>query len=210
MTPGSTAADEPGPPPLPPADLDSRLPSKFWLSEGTELLRIHSTARDPLFFGPAAGSPPRGRWDAPAGEFGVCYLAEESHIAFAESFLRAPGESLIEEADLAPRSISRIRVRRDLRLVGFHGAGLTRIGATAAVATGPYAVSRAWALAIHAHPTGPDGIRYRARHDDDGFAIALFDRTADALEVEGTDGLTSPACRRSLAEWLDRYGMGLV
>jgi hypothetical protein len=140
----------------------------------------------------------------------VCYLAEQPHVAFAETLLRKPGETLIEEADLASRSLARVRVNRDLRLVGFHGPGLARMGATASVATGPYAVSRAWSLSLHGHPANPDGIRYRARHDDDGFAIALFDRAADALEVEITDGLMSPGIRHELARWLDRYALGLV
>lgn len=202
--------EEPGPPPSPPADLASRKLSLVVVPAGTELFRIHSAAHDPLFLGPAKGSPPRSRWDAPTGEFGVCYLAEQSHVAFAETLLHKPGDTLIEEVDLASRSLAHVRVTRDLRLVGFHGPGLARMGATASAATGPYAVSRAWSLSIHEHPASSDGIRYRARHDDDGFAIALFDRAADTLEIETTDGLISLGNRNELARWLDRYALGLV
>ena len=85
-----------------------------------------------------------------------------------------------------------------------------RIGATAAVCNGAYAVSRAWALALHAHPAGVDGIRYRARHDDDGFAIALFDRAEDAVEVIGTDRLDPATGAEWIAPLLDRYGIGLL
>ena len=179
-------------------------------SAGTLLARIHPAGRDPLFFGPVPGSPPRGRWDAPAGEFGVCYLAEQPHIAFAETFLREPGTTLIEESDLAPRSVAQVDVLRNLVLVSLHRPGLALIGATAAVVTGPYAVSRAWALALHGHSRQPDGILYRARHDDDGFAIALFDRARDAIAVSGTASLTASEMRTTLGGWLDRYGMGLV
>jgi hypothetical protein len=140
----------------------------------------------------------------------VCYLAEEPHVAFAETFLREPGETLIEESDLSTRAVAEVEVGRDLQLVALHGAGLRRLGATAAVCTGPYAVSRSWALALHDHPSRPDGIRYRARHDDDGFAIALFDRAADSVTVAQTTGLASPEIRSDLAGWLDRYGMGLL
>lgn len=177
---------------------------------GTILSRIHSAAREPLFFGPAPGSPPLGRWDAPAGEFGVCYLAEQPHIAFAETLLREPGKTLIEETDLESRSAAEVEVGRNLALVAMHGPGLARIGATAAVVTGAYAVSRAWALALHDHPSRPDGIRYRARHDDDGFAIALFDRGRGALAVAGTAPLVSVERCTAVAGWLDRYGIGLV
>lgn len=140
----------------------------------------------------------------------MCYLAEQSHVAFAETLLRKPGDTLIEEVDLASRSLAHVRVTRDLRLVGFHGPGLARMGATASAATGPYAVSRAWSRSIHEHPASSDGIRYRARHDDDGLAIALFDRAADMLEIETTDGLMSLGNRNELARWLDRYALGLV
>jgi hypothetical protein len=203
-------SDAPGPPPLPPADLVHRNLPLHIVHASTRLARIHSTARDPLFFGPAPGSRPRGRWDSPAGEFGVCYLAEEAHVAFAETFLREPGATLIQTRDLAVRSLAEVEVGRDLRLVALHGAGLRRVGATAAVCTGPYAVSRAWALALHDHPAQPDGIRYRARHDDDGFAIALFDRAAYATILIRSTTLTAATHVGDLGAWLDRYGMGLL
>jgi hypothetical protein len=202
--------DAPGPPPLPPADLAIRALPIHVTPVGIRLARIHSTARDPLFFGPAPGSRPRGRWDAPAGEFGVCYLAEAPHVAFAETFLREPSATLVQTEDLAVRSLAEVEVGRDLRLVALHGAGLRRVGATAAVCTGPYTVSRAWALALHDHPAQPDGIRYRARHDDDGFAIALFDRAADAAIPIRSATLTEPTHAGDLGAWLDRYGMGLL
>jgi hypothetical protein len=140
----------------------------------------------------------------------VCYLAEEAHVAFAETLLREPGVALIDEADLAARSLARVSVTRELRLATMHGAGLARAGANAAVCSGPYAISRAWALAIHAHPAAPDGVRYRARHDDDGFAIALFDRAAKAVDEAGTDSLDPRGAAALLAPLLDRYGIGLI
>ncbi len=200
----------PGPPPDPPAGLARRALPLHTLPAGTRLLRIHSTHRHPLFFGPAPGTPPRGRWDAPAGEFGVCYLGEAGHVAFAETFLRDPGNTLLEEADVAPRSVSVVELRRALRLAAVHGAGLARLGATAAVCNGPYRVSRAWSLALHGHPAAVDGLRYRARHDDDAMAVALFDRAADALRVRSTTRLMSARLAAELAQWLDRYGIGLV
>jgi len=174
------------------------------------LFRVHRIGHGALFFSPPPGAPPAGRWDAPADEFGVCYLGEASFVAFAETLLRKPGESVVESVELQARGMARFRVQRDLRLVALHGAGLARVGATASVCTGPYAVTRAWSLALHEHPERPDGIRYRARHDDDGFAIALFDRAGDGVRELETRGLLAPDGAGELAAWLDRYAIGLV
>ncbi|HEX8246179.1 MAG TPA: RES family NAD+ phosphorylase [Longimicrobium sp.] len=202
--------DAPGPPPLPPADLSARDLPLHVVAAGTVLFRIHPVHLGSLFFGPAEGAPPRGRWDAPRGEFRVCYLGEAPEVAFAETFLREPGVTLIEEADLAARAIARVEAVREIRLAAMHGQGLARAGATAAVCSGPYAVSRAWALALHAHPAAADGVRYRARHDDDGFAIALFGRATGAVAEVETRRLDPRADGATIAEWLDRYGMGLI
>jgi hypothetical protein len=143
-------------------------------------------------------------------EFRVCYLGEQAFVAFAETLLRAPGTSVVESVDVESRSMARVRVERDLRLVALHGSGLARVGATASVVMGAYAVCRQWALALHAHPERPDGIRYRARHDDDGFAVALFDRAADAVTERDTHGLLAAEGAEELAAWMDRYGVGLA
>lgn len=101
-------------------------------------------------------------------------------------------------------------MRRDLRLVALHGPGLVRVGGTAAVVSGPYALTRLWSLAIHEHPDAADGIRYRARHDDDSFAVALFDRAADALAAGERKELLARESLAELAAWLDRYAVGLL
>ena len=204
------AADEPGPPPLPPRDLKKRTLPIHVFPALENLYRVHPVNRTSLFFGPAEGQPPRGRWDAPDGRFGVCYMAEQPYAAFAECFLRVPGVMALEVDDLRERGLALLRPLRDLRLVAMHGAGLHAVGATAACCTGPYAVSRAWAAALHRHPDRPDGIRYRARHDDDGFAIALFDRARrDVIEAGGA-ALDEERCQTHLLAFVDRYGIGLI
>lgn len=200
----------PGPPPLPPPDLHAkRLPIHVH-EVAWRLWRIHPADRSVLFFGPAAGQPPRGRWDSPDGRFRVCYLAEQSYAAFAETFLREPGTMVLETEDLEARGLARIEVLAPLRLVAMHGAGLHAVGATAASCTGDYVVSQAWAAALHEHPDAPDGIRYRARHDDDGFAIALFDRAERMVADRRTAPLIHPSNHIYLAECLGRYRMGLI
>jgi hypothetical protein len=203
-------AEEPGPPPLPPPDLRSRALHVDTCRAGALLYRIHPVQFGSVFFGPAADARPRGRWDAPDRAFRVCYLAEAAETAFAETFLRTPGLLLLDPADLAQRGLARILVTRDLRLASMYGAGLARAGTTAAVCSGPYGVSRAWAAALHEHPSRLDGIRYRARHDDDGLAVAVFDRAADALDEIDTRPLDATDASLSLGRWLDRYGVGLA
>ncbi len=206
----SGAAGAPGPPPLPPEDLASRSLPLHICPAGTPLYRIHRTVHSPLFFGPPPGAAPHGRWDAPAGVFRVCYLAEEAHLAFAETFLRSPGAPYVQRSYLAERSLTRVVVQRELRLVALHGPGLARVGATAALVSGPYALTRLWSLAVYAHPEAPDGIRYRARHDDDSFAVALFDRAASTIQEQTSEALLAPGGLPALGVWLDRYGVGLL
>jgi hypothetical protein len=204
------AADDPGPPPLPPRDLKKRALPIHVIPEDADLFRIHPVNRGTVFFGPGKGQPPRGRWDSPDGKFGVCYMAEQSYAAFAECFLRRPGVMALEMDDLRERGLVLLRPSRDLRLVALHGAGLHAVGATAASCTGSYAVSRAWSAALHAHPEKPDGIGYRARHDDGGFAIALFDRASRYIFEAGGAALDEERCRTHLLGFLDRYGVGLI
>lgn len=110
--------------------------------------------------------------------------------------------------DLAARVVSTVALTHAVRLVPLHGPGLARLGATAAVASGDYALSRSWARAIWSHPERADGIAYRARHDDGEICVALFDRAAGALEVGGSQSLT--ADERRLGAVLRRYGVGLT
>jgi hypothetical protein len=210
VSPESDTPAAPGPPPLPPPDLHTRRLPIAVVPGGMDLWRIHPTDRSCLFFGPAKGQPPRGRWDSPDGRFRVCYLAEKPFAAFAETYLREPGTMVVAMEDLEARNLARVHVAAPLRLVGMHGPGLHALGATAAACMGDYAVSRAWAAALHAHPERPNGIRYRARHDDDGFAIALF-HEAERLVADMESAPLAPMSNRVyLADCLNRYEIGLL
>ncbi|HEU0015901.1 MAG TPA: RES family NAD+ phosphorylase [Longimicrobium sp.] len=197
-------------PPLPPDDFAERHLELETLPAGTILNRIHPRGLAALFFGPPPGSPPRHRWDAPDGGYGVCYLAEQAFVAFAETFLRPPGILLLEMDDLEQRCLARVRTQRELRLIPAHDWGLHAIAATSAICSGPYAVSQAWSAAFHAHKVRADGIRYRASHDDGGFAIALFDRAAKAVKEVLSASLGDGEMAKELGKMLDRYGVGLA
>lgn len=199
----------PGPPPLPPPDLARRRLPIVPVAAGTILFRIHRTARGALHFGRSEDEAQRQRWDAPDASYGVCYLAAVGHIAFAETLLRDLSLEAIPVDEISRRSIAEVEVVRPLRLVNLGNEGLRRIRATAAVVHGSYDVTWAWSAALHAHPDTPDGIRYRARHDDASYAVALFDRGAGAVREQGTRELLSPDVLPMLGAWLDRYDVGL-
>jgi hypothetical protein len=167
--------------------------------------RLHPRGRPAVSFGRTG----RSRFDAPAGEFGTLYLAEDVPGAFVETFGQATGRRLLALADLARRRLSRIEPPRPLRLVDLTGAGLARIGADARLFAGEHAVARRWSLALHRHPQTPDGILYPARHDPSRRAAAVFDRVRGRFRAKDLGGLDERRNLRLLAGLLDRYGFGL-
>jgi hypothetical protein len=113
--------------PLPPADLASRDPELIKLSVGTILHRFYTAAYDPVFFDTSL----MGRLNAPDASFGVLYCAKEVGGAFAETFLRRPGRTLIDDRLLRAKAYVRLQVRSELTLIKLAGSGLASLGATA-------------------------------------------------------------------------------
>lgn len=200
----------PGLPPSPPADLAQRRLKTTTVPKGVVLHRIHRSHHAPLYFGRKNDPDYRQRWDAPDASYGVCYMAEDSHIAFAETLLRDLTLGAVPESELRVRSLARLRLRAPLRLVAMHGRALRSHGADASVVHGPYPTTWAWSAAFHAHPSHVDGICYRARHDDSGFGVALFERAREKVEPLESIELLDPTFARELARWLDRYEVGLT
>ncbi|MDX2144020.1 MAG: RES family NAD+ phosphorylase [Rhodospirillaceae bacterium] len=172
--------------PGPPTDLDSRsLP--FVTAPPTVFYRVHQTAYAPIYL---ESHPPRYRYDDPAGGYGTLYCAATLTAAFLETLVRNPNIQGVAASEIAIRSYSEIQSGRELHLVDFCGAGLSRVGTDAGVSTGPYSVSRAWSAALHQHPDKPDGIAYRSRFDPALYCYAMFDRTQTCWSVVGTFQLT--------------------
>lgn len=191
--------------PLPPADLDRRSPELVTLPAGEAFHRFYTAKWNPVFF----DSSREGRFNAPDTSYGVLYAAKGVDGAFAETFLRNPGRTLIDDMLLRRKAYVRLSSSRALTLIRLAGPGLARLGATAEVAHSglPYTVPQAWSLALLRHPIGADGIAYHARHDDTAVCYALFDRAASAVEeLERVVDLDQ--------EWFwtiaDRYGVGLA
>jgi len=118
---------------------------------------------------------------------------------------------ILSEASLYERSMSRVRVLREIRVVRVHSEGLFRIGGTSSVSGAmPYETSWAWSQALHDHPDAPDGVAYHSSHDYTLECIALFgDRASDAIGVTGHPSLLADE-RALLADAVVRYGIALL
>jgi len=159
---------------LPPADFASRSPEVVTLPRGTVVERFFSVKHDPIHFDRSRS----GRFNAPDGRYGVLYTSQTLGGAFAETFLREPGRTLLPLDLLRKKARVRLQATRALELAKLAGPGLARLGATAEVThcSLPYDVPQAWSEAIYDHPMRPDGIAYYGRHDDEALCYAIFDR----------------------------------
>ena len=195
-----------------PPDLPPNLPKKLPLTRiqiGSSWIRVHTKARNALWFGPARGKAPVHRFDDPNGRFRVCYLGTNEEVCFAETFLRNPPVRILSLDDLADRFIATLEVRRELRFVPLHGPGLARLGVTAELASGSdYESSQRLSLALWEHSDKPDGILYRSRHDDSALCMAVYNRAQDGFVLARDESLVSDS--QQLARLLRRYGIGLT
>lgn len=166
-------------PPLPPGDLASRIPEITSVATGAQMHRFYTKAREPFYFDTSRS----GRLNAPDSSYGVLYAARDAHGAFAETFLRQPGRTMIDPGLLATKAYIRMEAAADLTLVKFAGPGLAILGATAEVVHAglPYDTPQAWSKAIETNYATVHGIAYHARHDDEALCYALFDRCRPLL-----------------------------
>ena len=187
--------------------LPRRLPVGHLPGE-TQLWRIHERMHEPLWFGPSPGCPPQNRFDAPGGEFRVCYFGESLEAAFVETMVRGRSRLMVALAELHARVATAVPLARDLRLVRLHSDGLVRFSLSAAAPHAEtYAECRRLAHALWNHPDEIDGIEYRSRWDDSEFCIALFDRASAALAPASPPlPLDAPAVIRPV---LRRYHVGV-
>lgn len=191
-----------------PIALPKRLPVAV-LAADAVLWRVHRREHSPLWFGPAAGSPPSGRFDAPGGEFGICYLGESISVAVVETLVRGDQRHVLDRALLEARAATPVRVREPLRLLQFEGAGLVRLGIGAEQAhAASYADCRRLAADLFlAHPE-IDGVRYRSRWDNSLFCFALFERASEKLGPPGAPQWRGAAA--VIGPTLDRYELDVV
>lgn len=119
------------------------------------------------------------------GEFGTCYTASSLEVAFAESVIHASGRFVdgayeVPSAELIERPVVRFACdrRKTLVLADLTGVALKALGLNNDIsASADYAVSQAWAQAIHDADPRWHGIRYVSRQMNKGFAYAIFERS---------------------------------
>lgn len=193
------------PHPEPPVDLDKRELPLVSTYSVPPWYRHHRIARQALHFGTAAA----GRFNAPAGEFGVLYLATDPFGAFVETFGRITGDNIVPTEQLRQGCLCRVDAHRPMALVDLTGPGLARIGADARLCTGEHALARRWALALWSHPRQPDGLYYRSRLDPERSCLALFEDRAGAA-VSATHQGSLLQHPHLLSEILDHYQFALI
>lgn len=168
---------------------------------------MHPEEYSAVYFGKGR----ENRFDDPRSEYGVLYVAEDEFGAFVETFLRDPKLTLVARAELAKRRLSEIEAGTDLSLVDLTGKGLQRAGVTGDISTASHKETWELSRAIYEHPSKPDGIRYRLKHDLGRIGIAVFDRTATAkLRVTSSGSLVDPSNAALLGEILEEYGKGYI
>ena len=166
-----------------PIVLPKRIPLAT-LPAASTLWRVHRREHDPLWFGPAPGTAARGRFDAPTGEFGVCYFGESLGVAVLEALVRG-SRKLLDRASLEARAVSSIETGEPMRFLQFEGAGLAKLGIGADHAhSANYADCQRMTLDVfRAHPE-VDGVQYRSRWDTSLLCWAVFNRAEGKLDPQ--------------------------
>lgn len=196
----------PGEHPLPPEDLARRELPTVSFARTTIFYRVHQVAYEPIYFGRSNS----GRFNAPSEEYGILYAAINEHCAFRETIGRFSQYRLISTEVLSQRLMSEIEANRDLKLVDLTGEGLTMLEADGRLFTGSYQIAQQWSLSFYTHPSKPDGIYYRSRHDPSRTCVAVYSRKGlDFKAIESWD-LVSEDYRDRLAEILNTYQYGLI
>lgn len=162
------------------------------------LWRVHPLAFGPVWFGPAKGDPPKGRFDAPGGEYGVCYFGATPGVSIIETLVRGLKVPIIPRDELKLRGASTVALTAPLRMLQLEGKGLPSFGLSAHEVCGSdYAACQDLARRIHGSLDAVDGIQYRSRWDTSELCWAVFDRAEAKLgAVLGTQRLDDPAVVR--------------
>src|SRR5580693_6024343 len=134
----------------------------------------------------------------------------DEYSAFMESIGRGALKTrFIPSSQLKVTALAKIRFTTPLRFIDMvTSGGLTRLGTESSLASGSgYKNSQRWSRALREHPSKPDGIYYRSRHDPARTACALFDQCAHSVVVAEALGAWAdqPAL---LGEILDHYAFG--
>ncbi|MDN5752770.1 MAG: RES family NAD+ phosphorylase [Nitrosospira sp.] len=157
----------------------SDAPLTITLREEALIVRIHHTTRSAVFFGPAPGSRPSNRFDAPGGEYRVLYASERLEGAFVETVLRRPRGRVLRRELVNERAWSILRLERSMLLAKVYDEGLQAYEIDAGeLGADDYTASRTLGLDIYVKFPEIEGLAYRSRYNNGEICYALFDRVA--------------------------------
>lgn len=180
------------------------------IEPGTPLWRVYPRVRGPLGFN---ATPAAGRFrpvlDSRGAVVPTAYVALDVETALAEGLLRgvsglrgSAARRRLYRIELDDLNVVALRVRKPVRVVRLHGAGLARLGALREhlidTPESEYDYTARWAKALHGARARPHGLCWTSRQNDCGRAMVLWQprMPADALEVkapaialEGASGL---------------------
>ena len=196
---------------LPPAQLTTTPFPKTFLAPA-RLVRVSAYTTGEPYFGTSGAN----RFDAPGAAAGsaayaVCYLGTHLDVAIAESILHdempVDGAFQLTRAQLDGRHALYFSGRR-LHLLDLSGPLLKRLGGSADLAgTTDYGLTQAWSQAVYANPARYDGFLYMSRHLNTRRAVALFDRAAGKIALDGHARLASA---RGFRQAVARFNITLV
>lgn len=113
----------------------------------------------------------------------------------------ATGRRFLATSQLRDYYAATLTVRQPLVLAHLADDGLAQAGIDQRVTGGDdYALSQAWAKAIHEHEGTVDGILFPSRHHNTLYAVALFGRAADRVTFRRWGSLGD---RRARGLWSD-------
>jgi hypothetical protein len=180
-----------------------------------QLLRIHRTARHPIYYNRRSPSSVLFRFDAPDDRYGVLYAASSFDVCMAETVMRGRYQGrdvriphVIAESEITERSVAHLgfeeaRVLRlaDLTQPLWHLGFDNRV-----LAVSDYATPNLWGAAIHDNPANFDGIYFVSRFANQPSIGIFSDRAALVRRGESIPLAAYP----ELASFLDRFDIGLA
>ena len=161
--------------PTPPRPFD---PEILTIDEGAQFYRVHPITFGSTLFNPGAGHGGRFHFFG-TPKVPVLYMADTRVAAVAETLLHdlpVGKRSRLRRSDYETMVLSKIEVRRPLRVAVFHGMGLRRLGVQANqltdTPTSRYPLTLLWAQA--AHRAGLDGTVWMSRQCNSDQSYVLF------------------------------------
>lgn len=169
------------------------------------LWRVHETRFGAVWYGTKADK----RFDDPAGGFGVLYLGESPAVAVLETLVRGSDRCIVDQREWNLRSVSRVHLAEQLRMLQFEGSSLRRFGIGAERAhAGAYVECQELSATLHARHPDIDGIQFRSRWDTSQLCWAVFDRAKH--KIGGAGGPTALKGSRIGDRVLDECEIRLV